>query len=84
MPDPTVSTVVHHAEFIDWAVKAILAASFGGWAWVVKVFGDRHIISMSELGGKIDKVTLQLADINLRLSILEHDYENKIKVLGVD
>lgn len=71
-------------EFLDWAVKAILAASFGGWAWVVKVFGDRHIVSMTELGKKIDNVTSQLADINLRLSILEHDYEHKIKVLGVE
>lgn len=67
--------MIEHAEFFDWAVKAILAASFGGWAWVVKTFGDRHIVGMGELGKKIEQISTQLTELNLRLSILEHDYQ---------
>ena len=74
--------MLEHAEFFDWAVKAILAASFGGWAWIIKTFGEKHVASLDSLAAKIDKITEQLTELNVRLTVLEHDWQAKNKGEG--
>ena len=63
-----------HDAFFDWVVKILVAGAFGTWAWVVKHFGERHLISMNELNAQLRNMSSEISEIKIRLGILEHDY----------
>lgn len=64
---------MHESEFIDWAVKALLAAAFATWAAVLKYFGGRHISSMDEIKDQIAALDKRLAVFEARLDVKFHD-----------
>lgn len=58
--------MIDHDGFFDWLIKALLAAAFGSWAWVVRHFGMQHVDSMKRL----TEITERIGE---RLSALERD-----------
>lgn len=55
--------MIDHDGFFDWLIKALLAAAFGSWAWVVRHFGMQHVDSMKKLADVIEKMGERLSDV---------------------
>lgn len=49
-----------HSEFIDWIIKGILAASFAGWAWIIRYFGGKYITTLEEIQKRLSRVERKL------------------------
>lgn len=50
-----------HSEFIDWIIKGILAASFAGWALVIRYFGGKYITSLEEIQKELVEIKTDIA-----------------------
>ena len=49
-------------------VGALLSAAFGLWAWVVKVFGQRHLEKMDDIIERLDKQGERIANLEGKLN----------------
>lgn len=48
-------------EFLDWAMKGVVAASFAGWALIIKYFGGKYINTMEDIQRDLAEIKLELA-----------------------
>jgi hypothetical protein len=53
--------IMHESEFLDWVIKGVLAASFAGWAFIVKYFGGKYISSLEEIEKQLIVVRRDIA-----------------------
>lgn len=52
---------MQESEFMDWAIKGLLAAAFATWAAVIKYFGGRYISSLDAIEARLGRLELKLA-----------------------
>jgi hypothetical protein len=58
-------------DFVDWVIKGIVAASFAGWAMVIRYFGQKYIATQEEIQKELAQINTRLAVMETRLSALE-------------
>ena len=63
--------MIDHDSFFDWLIKALLAAAFGSWAWVVRHFGMQHVDSITKLTTVLDKYSDRLTEVEKNLARIE-------------
>lgn len=63
---------------IPWSqiVGFLLTAAFGSWAWVVKKFGEQHIVTIRELATEIREMRKELNVITTRVAKIEFAQEH--------
>ena len=63
--------MLEHEDFFDWAIKALLAAAFASWAWVVRHFGMEHSAAMKRIADIMDKQGDRLSNVEKGLARME-------------
>ena len=62
-------------DFENWTfgnvVQTVLAVSFGLWAWLLKKFGEQHIITIRELAFEIKEMRKEMTRISERVHAVE-------------
>lgn len=58
---------------IPWSsvIQAILAASFGAWAWLLKSMGNRHLESIEDLAKEMREMRKEVSKLTERLVRVE-------------
>jgi hypothetical protein len=64
---------VHDTEFIDWVIKGILAASFAGWAFIVKYFGGKYIGSLEDIQKELQVIRTDIAVLKSQKAIRDEE-----------
>lgn len=63
--------MIQNEDFFDWIIKALLAAAFASWAWVVRHFGMEHSASMKRIADVMDKQGDRLSSVEKGLARME-------------
>lgn len=69
---------MNYDEMVDWALKGMIAAAFMTWAWVVKNFGERHVVTLGKLEQDIKLLHNLMA--TMQVEIIREVSEIKVKV----
>lgn len=65
--------LMHESEFIDWVIKGILAASFAGWAFILKYFGGKYISTLEDIQKELVIVRRDIAVLKAKEGLHEHE-----------
>ncbi len=52
--------IEHPSELMDWIIKGVVAASFAGWALVLKYFGGQYIDTMKDTQRRLGRIERKL------------------------
>lgn len=58
--------MVIDSEFLDWCIRGVVAASFAGWAMVIRYFGGKYIGTMEEIQKELGVIRTEIAVLKAR------------------